>query len=135
MTPPWEQSILDSIELIRSKLTIYLRSTTFEYEWINWNYIRTDVKWLLICGSFVYNNHLTKSIANDMYKTMISQLLLVRKLNTGNNVPFELIVDEAVNSFTNTPLYDKLIEEYKILWKSARRIQMAWRSKKCSVYT
>ena len=135
MTLPWERSIMDSVELIRSKLTMYLRSATFEYEWATWNYIRTDVKWLLICGSFVYNNHVTKAIANAMYTTMVSQLLLVRKLNTGNDIPFELIVDEAINSFTNTPLYTQLIEKYRILWKSARRIQVAWRSKRCSVYT
>ena len=125
MTPSWELSILRSIKLIRKRLFRYIKSNNFHKEWNTFNFIRSDVKWLLVCDSFVYNNYHTKLIAEVMYSTMVSQLILTRRLHV-TNIPFELIVNSVVNSFRGV-IYRDLLRIYKNLWHHAEYIQIRWR--------
>lgn len=125
MTTPWKKSIDDSMKKIQFRLTEFLLSKEFYLEWKHFRYIRSDVKWLLICGSFVYNNECTKLIAETMYDTIIARLTIFRTLKM-NVIPFEFIVDSALASVHGI-VYNRLLPIYKRLWHNAEYIQFRWR--------
>ena len=131
MTTPWEQSINDSLYTIRCELTEYIRSDTFKHEWYTWEFVRSDIKWLLFCKAFVYNNQSTKVIADVMYNALISHMKLIRQLHM-EHIPFEFIVESVLDSTMGTPRRN-LVADYQHLWSSATVIQTNWRRlKRCS---
>lgn len=120
MTPPWERSLVRSMELVRNSLEVYLRTDTFYKEWNSYNFIRTDVKWLIICGSFVYNNKLTKLMAEIIYNVLIFRLNVT-------SVPYDSVVGNTVENMKGTWIYRDLLSTYKDLWHYAEYIQIRWR--------
>jgi hypothetical protein len=110
---------------LQFELTMYLKSREFLLEWKHFKYIRSDVKWLMICGSFAYNNACTKLIAETMYDAILSRLSIFRRLNV-NVIPFEFIVDCALAS-VHSIAYNRLLVIYKKLWHNAEYIQIRWR--------
>ena len=125
MTTSWERSIRASILDIQDKLLVYLESDDFESDWNAWNFVRSDVKWITICGSFVYGIPQTKIISEVMYNALLSHLILIRHLHI-QILPCMYITHGVVDSIHGT-LYENLIKVYKDIWHHAEYIQIRWK--------
>ena len=125
MPTSWERSIEASMRYIHDNLYLYLSSNEFESDWNTWNFIRSDVKWLLLCGSFTYSTRHTKVISEVMYNALLSHLVLLRHLHV-NRLPREFVIYGVLDSIHGT-MYDDLVTEYKKLWHHAEYIQIRWR--------